>query len=235
MLLPWRAERRVGLCPNRLVLANAEQVATDDPFAELSRLGSRRPVTVVLSSHLVRYVLLPWSDALHSEDEWSAFAQHAFKTTYGAIAEGWHCRVSPARRGDSRIASAIDAEVLESLRSVRGVASVQPYLMSAFNARRRSLQGKNGWLVVQEQGRTVVALLRDGHWRLVRTRRIGDDWQERLPEILDREGTAAQDGSEEVFLYSEEEAPKRLGNYRVTDVTLSPGNRTPRHGAMAFH
>lgn len=233
MLRPWQAELRVGLCPGRLVLAAGVRPVESNPVTELARVAQGRKLSVVLSSHFVRYAVLPWSEALGSEEEWLAFARHTFSSVYGAAADSWHCRVSPAGREEPRLASAIDAALLESLRALPRVASVQPYLMSAFNARRRLLEGKDGWLVVQEPGRLTLALVKGGRWRAARTRRAGSDWPQRLAEFFDREGASSEGGgSEAVFLYGEDAPPAGLGRYRVADITAP---KVPRALAMVCH
>lgn len=236
MSLPWRAELRVGLCPGRLVLPGGERPCADDLADELARIGKGRRVTVVLSSHFVRHALLPWSDALGADEEWLALARHTFTATHGPAAEGWDCRVSPGGRGEPRLASAVDASLLEALRRARCVVSVQPYLMSAFNARRRALAGRTGWFLVQEPGRAVLALVRGGAWRLVRTRGIDGRWPEFLPDLLDRESAALEEEScEDVFVYGADESPAQLGGYRITDVTLAKGAKASRAAAMVLH
>jgi hypothetical protein len=229
---PWRAELRAGLCPARIVLPTETHAVEGDAVATLARLCKGRRVRVVLSSHLVRYAVLPWSAELGPDEEWLALARHTFAGVYGAAADLWHCRVSPAGRGEPRLATAIDATLLDALRSVPGVISVQPYLMSAFNAHRRILAGKDGWLVLQEPGRCTVALIKGGAWRMARTRRIREDWKAELVDILERESAASPDEAcEEVHFHGENEVPATLGRYRVTDVTAAPS----RTLAMACH
>lgn len=227
---PWRSELRLGLCAARLVLPDGARPVGEDAPAEIARLGTGRRVTVVLSSHFVRYALLPWSGALGSDEEWLALARHSFAATHGGAAEHWNCRVSPADHGEPRLASAIDASLLDAL-SGPPVVSVQPYLMSAFNARRRALAGRAGWFVLHEPGRLTLALMRQGQWRSVRTRRVSSDWQQVLPNLLDRETALARETPcEDVFFYGEAAAPPRLGRYRVSDLTP-----VPRATAMVFH
>lgn len=223
MLPPWRDELRVGLCPERLVLASAIQPTQGDPVASLKKLVGRRPVHVVLSSHYVRYAVLAWSSALRSRDDWLDYARHIFTSTYGAAAMDWRLRVSGSGRAP-RVASAVDAALFESLRALPGLVSVQPYLMAAFNARRRAFGKGTRWLVLQESGRLTLALIADGLWAFVRTRQANGNWQDSLGDLLDRE--LASDGSppcEQAVLCSEAEPPPQAGRYRIFDLTLPPG------------
>lgn len=160
--------------------------------AELSGLRRGARVTVVLSSHHARYALLPWSANLAREEEWLAFARFRLRDTYGAAAEGWEVRVSPGEPRASRVACAVERQLLEELRAVAGKAgvrlmSVQPSLMHAFNVRRSEFDREDGWLVSAEPGRLTLALIASRAWQLVRVRNADTDWRDRLPMLLRRE------------------------------------------------
>lgn len=202
----WRRRLRIGVCPDRLVLGGKalrlEPAAGGAPWqAALAALpaalaGARRApceVTVILSNHFVRYALLPWNGALRGGDEWLALARHHFATVYGRAADPWSLRVAETAPRGARVASAVDPALLDALAPAVGAAggtlvSIQPLLIAAFNRLRKRLGGSAGcWLVVAEPGRLVLALIEKGSWRALRARRADDNWQESLPEILERE------------------------------------------------
>jgi hypothetical protein len=165
-----------------------------EAFAGLAR-GAR--VTAVLSSHHVRYALLPWSENLGPEHEWEAFARHSFAETYGAGSGNWDVQISSSPKGAARVACAVDAGFLAELRQRIKEAgaklySVQPGLMHAFNVRRREFRRESGWLVAAEEGRLTLALIVKGVWELVRVRNVGPRWQEELGALLRREEAFAQ-------------------------------------------
>lgn len=236
-------ELRVGLCPDRLIVARfrgalrrklIEQAVcpAKDPLAELRQRAGKLGTCVVLSNHFVRYAVLPWSSRLASEREWTAFAQHSFLSTYGEVARAWEIRVSPTGRGNPVIACAVDSALLEALRQIPRLARVQPYLMAAFNARRRALPGLSLWFVLQERGRVTLALIVDGKWKLIRSRQVREDWHESLGDLLDREAAACREaGADCAAVCSEEEVPARAGRYRILDVTL-PKNADPASRAI---
>ena len=65
--------------------------AQNDPDTQDSMAASmsrRADVSVTLSNHFVRYVVLPWSDVVSDED-WQALAQHQFHIVYGDAAVEW--------------------------------------------------------------------------------------------------------------------------------------------------
>jgi hypothetical protein len=149
-------------------------------------------VTLVLSSHHARYVLLPWSANLTREAEWEALARFRFADTYGAAVGDWDVRVSPAPKGAARVACAVSRSRLAELRAAIGAAgatllSVQPGLMHAFNARRREFRRASAWLVAPDDGRLTLALIARGLWELVRVRNVGPGWKDDLTGILRRE------------------------------------------------
>lgn len=153
------------------------------------RRGAR--VTVVLSNHFVRYLLVPWNDSLAGEAEELAHARHCFSRVYGDIAETWDIRLSN-EPGGAQVACAIDRELLTGLEqavaaSGRRLHSVQPYLMAAFNHMRRGLSGSLVWLVLAEPGKLCLAALRKGQWNRLVNVQADDGWARRLPELLARQ------------------------------------------------
>lgn len=207
---PWlRAELRAGVCPGRLVLP--DEIVAGEPVAELKRRAAGRPLRVVLSNHFVRYAVLAPSKALRTRADWLAYARHVFETTYGTPARAWDVRVS------GRVAAAVDSALLAELRTIPTLRSVQPYVMAAFNARRRRLKAKSAWFVVQEPGRLALGLFRDGDWHLLRTRRIGADWS--LADLLEREAVSI-DAPEctRAVLCAENPVP-HAGRYELLDLT----------------
>ncbi len=244
----WRDELRVGLCPDRLVMARRArgwrgqmshivQDVDADPVRELRMLGNGANVAIVLSNHFVRYAVLPWSSALKTEAEWAAYAQHTFVSTYGSDAANWQISLDRRSLGKGRVASAIDATLLGSVQELPGVVSVKPYLVSAFNARRRAFDGEPAWFIVQERGRVMVAFIAHGEWKLVRTRQTRGDWRDALSDLIDRERELVDAANcQRAFVYAEDEPPARAGRYQIMDITLPAGaSRELRGHAMAFN
>lgn len=220
MSLLRRAELRLGLCPARIVLRD-QILATTTLDALKGAVGRRAAAAVILSNHFVRYIVLPPTNDLGSEAEWMAYAAHEFAATYGNESAGWRIRICATGRCEPRVACAVDSALLDSLRDVPGVVSVQPYLMAAFNARRGTLRGKTGWFVLQEPGRLTVSLFREGIWKVIRTRQIPGDWRPLLADLLDRETAASGEPyCDRVVICCEEEIPAELGRYRVCDASL---------------
>ena len=246
-----RRRVRVGLAPERIVLAgysgglratltraeafNVEpracaarwQAAVDALPSLLAEPGCS--VTVILSSQLVRYAVLPWNAALKSEDEWLAYARHRLQSVHGAAIEDWDFRVCATAPHGPRLVSATDRALLDALEAGVTAAggtleSVQPYLMAAFN-RASPLPG-SFWLVIEEPGRLTLALIRDGSWRSVRSRRVDALWRHELPAILERESAALglEEPCTEVALHAEA-IPESgaAGELRLRDLLAAVG------------
>lgn len=148
-------------------------------------------VTVVLSNHFVRYMLIPWSDMLLHPKEQQAYLQHLFNETYGDTAANHALRLSPAAPGKERIASALDKTLLEQVRSTVSNAglpldSIQPWLMYCFNLYRNQMSDAGGWFASVEHGMAAIIGVANGAWRLVHTLRCGTSWQHELQAALDR-------------------------------------------------
>jgi hypothetical protein len=96
--------------------------------------------------------------------------------------------------GDSdRFASAIDAALLQAIQGCfpRGgrlkLASVQPYLMAAFNQWRGAMPLERAWLLLVEPQRFCLGLLHNGRLTAVRNVKGELDTPEQWAELLDRE------------------------------------------------
>ena len=166
------------LFPERRVVVLGPEQALD-----AAQLSGR--VTVVLSNQLVRYAIVPWSNALGSAAEEEAYVRHHFVRVHGERAKSWSVRASPDRDG-VRLASAVDAGLVENVRaafaqnSKAKLVSIQPALMAAFNRARKDIPRAGAWLVLAEAGRACVALYAGG-WRAVQNARGA--WE----EVLERE------------------------------------------------
>jgi hypothetical protein len=163
-------------------------------LAEFTKGGAA--ATVILSNHFLRYTLVPWHAELADADEEQAFARHCFSKVYGNEAQAWELRLSHEAPEMPRLASAVDAELLSTLRGVfAGAAvplrSIQPHLMAAFNGYRKRLPQPGAWFALLEPGNLCLVRVQRGNWMQLRSVRIGNAWREELPLILEREAFLA--------------------------------------------
>lgn len=182
LLTSFLPERQViGLAPTGLSV-RGQSIACDPAYGSepwhgaLARLqemelGKAR-VTIELSCHFVRYALVPWSEALATPAEEAVYVRHHFARIHGERAKRWVVRAAEAAPGEPRLASAIDAALLDSLKETFGgkqakLVSIQPVLMSRFNAARKALPQGGAWLVLAEPERACIALHGGKGWRSV--------------------------------------------------------------------
>ena len=174
-----------------------------------ARQRERLAVTVVLSNHFVRYALVEAPPRGVSPEEELALARFHFARLHGERANAWDVRISSAKRGSPRVASAIDRALLAQIQSVftrpgsARLVSVQPYLMCAFNHWRGRFDTRGAWLVLPEAGRVCIGLLAGDNWRALHSARGGDDPVDWLA-LLDREAlrTAAKPVATTVYARS---------------------------------
>ena len=209
---------RVGLCPDRVSFARygrglrprllekdtlpLEPGTTQEPWRApvraLPRLLEARvrgvaDISVVLSNHFVRYLLLDTDARISSGNEWREYASHRCEKIYGARARDWDIQVSECGAPHARLASAVDRQLLTALAAAFAgspgrLRSVQPYLMVAFNRTLPAIARASFWFVLHEPGRLLLGLIRDGRWRSLRGRRSDAGWSETLAQTLEREG-----------------------------------------------
>ena len=149
-------------------------------------------LTVVLSSHFARYVMVPASAELSGREEEEAFARHCFERIYGSQTDDWVIKLSEAGAKRARLACAIERGLADALAlclaSLKArYRSLQPQLMAGFNQVRAGLGAQPAWLVVAEPGLVCLARLHDGQWQSVTAQKVGADWQRELPGLITRE------------------------------------------------
>jgi hypothetical protein len=214
--LTWRGLRRT---PHDVYSVPCNSANGPQPWrAALLELETALPgyadgktaATVILSNHFLRYALVPWRAELADAEDELSFARHCFAKVYGKAAQHWDLRLSQEAPGMPRLASAVDTDLLDSLRGVFDGAgiplrSIQPHLMAAINGVRGRLR-HSAWFALLEPGNLCLALQQQGRWSRVRSLRTDRAWREELPLILEREAVLADDPAvpHEVYVWSAE-------------------------------
>ena len=197
--------------------------------------------TVVLSSHFARYALLAPDPALRTAEEWLAYARHRLESVHGHPVAEWELRVTETSRNGARLACGVDRALLEAVTARVGesgatLASVQPYLMAAYNRVRARLGRRSCWLVIAEPGRLALVLIRGGAWQSIRCRNADEGWRLRLPEILARETAALaleEPCTEIVIVTPEALEADPMDELRICDLTL-PRGAPSAHQSLAM-
>jgi len=203
--LLWRSKKqRIGLCADRVLVsrkkivpvtpgANApEWKAAVDALPEVLAGFRNCEISLVIADAFVRYTLLPWNAAVKNEQQWTAVARHRFSALHGAATAGWDVKLTETAPQGARLACAVDRDLIEALATASvsanvHLASVQPFLVAAFNRIRSKVGTGSCWLVVEEPGRLTLAFIQRGAWVTVRTRRVDPNWRQALPQIIERE------------------------------------------------
>jgi hypothetical protein len=204
----WRKQLRISLAADRLVLrANrgrpsalalrpdpngVEWRAALDALPGVLASFPNHEVSLVLADQFVRYALIAWNSALKNDEQWQALARHRLATVHGAAAAEWDVKLSETAPAGPRLACAVDRALLAELAAAitaanARLASVQPFLVAAFNRIRATIGEGSCWLVVEEPGRLTLAFIQRGVWLAVRSRRVEPAWRASLPELIERE------------------------------------------------
>ncbi|WP_155835338.1 hypothetical protein [Herbaspirillum sp. RV1423] len=146
---------------------------------------------VVVSDAFARYVLFPWPQDSTKRAEIAALARIHFDVLFGATDRemeiSWHL----AEYGKDGIACALQRSFLESLKAVFAknkvhLVSVETGFVRTFNTWRSRVAG-NGLLVRVENGLCVMAAIRDGLWKSIRSVKLSGDMPSSLLAAIDRE------------------------------------------------
>lgn len=212
----WRDRLIAVLAPDRVVLvrrrpgwrgapellAQAPCAAPTAPAAVdalrtlLSRpdLG-RAELSVLMSSHFVQFLLVPWRGQLGRPAELAAFAAICFDETFGSEPARRVVLAAGARAGSARVAAALDPELLAALRSAAAqsrlrLASLQPYLCALFDRLHRRLAARDFIFLAAEPTRSCVLVASDGRWRSLRSTATAATPRE-LANLVEREAQLA--------------------------------------------
>lgn len=271
MSLSLRSHYSIGIAPERAIAVRrkrglgrvidfkrieecaADAVPWSAALSALERVLQRPEVTpgdlsLVLSNHFVRYLLLPWNDQITTREEFDNYARACFDNVFGAAAQAWEIRVSPGRPGAPRLASAVDRELLAALRlsaaqSRLRLVSIQPYLMAAYNRLGRHFRGGDFVFALIERGRTCLLTTAGRRWHSVRAAAATDG--EKMESILERELRlleANSSGVSQLFIHAPDCGPLALprpGNaeqplMRPEFLLLAPLSGFEPHADAAF-
>ena len=254
LVQPWRRSlfgggRPAGEERSVRLPASASASGWQDALAALADVlpapaAARVPATVILSNQWVRHAVVPWRAELTNAQENLAYARHCFTRVYGKDSQDWELRLAGEAPGRARIATAVAPALLEELRSVFSrsgarLVSIQPHLMAACNAGRRSLLRHPGaWLVLAEPGHLCFALFQDRQWASVHGVRVTGECGAALAACLDRESLVAEVPEVPLDVYlgalpgSEVELPE-LPPWRFHPLVAAP-HRPPPEAAVAM-
>lgn len=207
------------------------------------KLPKNTPITVVLSSDFVRYLMLPAQSFAMSSAEKTAYVQAAYRDIYGAVADGWHIKCDDAAPDQNRLAIAVDAQLMTALSQLATqhhlkLKSVQPYLMAAFNGLMPKISRKNGYLVLLEQSKLLLIRLQNGQCQHLRTIAFNGDWQLDLLQAIERESALNDDraaSDKQLFVYAPAQkntAIHEISGWKTQKIGLKNGLSNPHYAML---
>ena len=195
-------------------------------FAKAGIRGGR--ASVVLSNHFVRYLVVPAGEDLATQSEEESYVRGRLAQIHGEAALEWALRIGDGPADGSHLAAAIDAELIEALRSELkllkvALASCRPALPAVVDAARARI-GDDAWVVLAERGRLLVASIRAGQWQMVRSRPTGPETIV-LREVLAQESMLSPGTSRECKVFLSATAEAEVDAEGVTVHPLQAGER----------
>jgi hypothetical protein len=180
-----------------------------DRFAELLNQPEwqKAEVNVVLSNQLARFSAIIFGAQLKNYAAQEGFARHVLAQTYGAVVEQWVLRIQPGKAGTPGLVSALDQALLDGLQQACAAQHlklklVTPYLTPVFNRFQKMLKNDPAWLVINEPGYSLLALLSGGQF--VAINGVSHSNVDELPMLLDRENLVSTlaEPCKAVYLYA---------------------------------
>jgi hypothetical protein len=126
---------------------------------------------------------------------------------YGTVVDSWQIKMNDSAPRQPSVASAVDKALLDALHQLANknqlnLVSIQPYLMSAFNALSSQMKGVTGYLVIIELSRILLVSLEIGECQNLRVFLLNANWQNELKSILTRELLMAEKSNSKLFIYA---------------------------------
>lgn len=201
--------------------ASAEQTAWQPALAAAQSLlaGHARPgnrLHIVIADPFVRYVVLPWSDAVVGPKARLAMARALFRHSLGDAAGQLAIALDRAVFGGNGLAAGLPQDLLLALRQAAKtgklrLGSIQPRLLAELAAARKTLD--DGYVVLPDAGWLTLLGVSRGSPCLVRNHRAGGPVADEVHGLLAAEPSAVAVRKLQVF--TDQPWPEQLGDWQV--------------------
>lgn len=179
-------------------------------------------MTVTISNRFVRYAILPPQENIANPAELEAYAAFHMHEIYGERATAWMLGMGTWDPGAGGICAAIERSLFERLEAIAErrrirLKYVEPYFTSAFDRWRKRFNGRRTWFALAEAGHICLALIENGAWRGISSRRVTYVTPEELIAALDQEAIlflSHAEGAEQVYLLAPEHPQLALAEDR---------------------
>ncbi|WP_145983716.1 hypothetical protein [Ferriphaselus amnicola] len=145
--------------------------------------------TINLSSHFIRYAMLPWSLNLAGRKEDQALGQILFEGIYGEIAKSWRISIASGGYGTPRVMAATEEGLLLSLEALlprHKIKVIRPEL-AAIRVLQHAWPITSTQLAVIEPGLVLSIGIHNGQIDTIRRSLTGNDPTFDLHSLLQRE------------------------------------------------
>ena len=186
-----------------------------ESLLEANKIKSNVPVTVLLGSDLVRFLVLPPQQVMMNVQEKTAYAAATFQEIYGENANDWQLKYHDNVPNKPFIVAAIDKNLLNVIYQTVSkhqfkLTSIQPYVMAAFNESAKHFVKTNTYLAIVEMNRLTLILIQFGYYQQLRSHVISGEWQADLTKILLRESAISETDCRDIIVYSPMHKAKSL-------------------------
>lgn len=201
-------------------------------------------VAVEVSSPLSRWLLLPASAELATDDEWKAYAQMEFAAVHGDRARDWELRLGEQMPRAAVPVSAIDRALLLAVQAACSQAgqkldAVEPTFAALFDSHRVALRTPVAALAHLEAGRLTLAVLARDRWHTLADTRISGGAVAALEAELVQADTLGglPAGPRRLHVIDEsgeERLPPKIGDWDVVTRLERPAGQVQPVGTAAF-
>ena len=176
---------------------------------------SNTPITILVGSDLVRFLMLPSQQVMMNKQEKAAYAAAAFQEIYGANASDWEIKQHENAPNQPSIVAAIDKNLIISVNQIAAknhfkLNSLQPYVMTAFNQSTQYFSGADTYLAIVEMNRLTLIFIKSGRYQQLRSHVISDDWPADFKKILLRESATTETACRDILVYSHKHKAQSL-------------------------
>lgn len=201
-------------------------------------------VNVVLSNRRVNCAAIPFDAQLKDKSAQEAFARYSLTQTFGPAAAQWDLRIRRGKAGTPWLVCAVDKALLQQIRQIctahkLKLGLIAPYLVSVFNRHQKVIKPEPAWLVINEPGYSLFALMRDKEF--VTLNGVCHDSIRELPLLLDRENLASPlaESCKSVYLHAPSvngisSMPKMGYELSVLNTTMPDGFPSTPEGLYAM-
>lgn len=198
-----RCEPRSGGSAWESPLDQLEQMVAGSDGAEM---------VITLSNRFVRYAVLPAQKNIANSAELNAYAEFHMREIYGERMTRWVLGISTWDPRAGGVCAAIEhglAERLEEFATRHKIRLkyVEPYFTGEFDRSYKRLNGNRAWFALVETGCFCFALLDNGAWQRISSRRIMRVTEDELIAVLDQEAvlfSGRREAIETVYLCAPE-------------------------------